>query len=165
MLRSILSLRAESDDALSARRSVSPTRSSSPSIHGIIGRMSHLLLACAGRVQQFAWTSRNLPPELRLYGDRSVQDGWSSLFASLASAPAWLEETYGFTENAAIQRAAILTELIAARRDAERLSATRNRGTGRPKDYEVARSQCRCLSTCAVDSGLPGGHRAKPVKL
>ena len=28
----------------------------------------HLLLACAGRVQQFAWTSRNLPPELRLYG-------------------------------------------------------------------------------------------------
>jgi hypothetical protein len=88
---------------------------------------AHLLLACAGRVQQFAWTSRNLPPELRLYGDRSVQDGWSSLFASLASAPAWLEETYGITENTAIQRASILQELIAVRRDAEKLSDPESR--------------------------------------
>ncbi len=78
-----------------------------------------LLLGSAGRVQQFAWTSRNLPPELRLYGDRSIQYGWAFVFSSLAFTREWLEETYGFAENAAIRRVAAVNELIDARQDAE----------------------------------------------
>jgi len=78
-----------------------------------------LLLGGGGRVQQFAWTSRNLPPELRLYGDRSIQYGWAFVFSSLAFTREWLEETYGFAENAAIRRVAGVNELIDARQDAE----------------------------------------------
>jgi hypothetical protein len=78
-----------------------------------------LLLGVAGRVQQFAWTSRNLPPELRLYGDRSIEYGWAFVFSSLFSTREWLEETYGFAENSAITRVAAVNELTNARQDAE----------------------------------------------
>ncbi|MEP7343504.1 MAG: hypothetical protein ABI977_37640, partial [Acidobacteriota bacterium] len=78
-------------------------------------------LRAAGRVQHFAWTSRNLYPEFRIGGDAAVGEAWGLLFENLLLEPAWLAGTFGFVENAEFRHALAVLRLMAVRRQAAKL--------------------------------------------
>jgi hypothetical protein len=79
----------------------------------------------AGRAQLYAWTSRNLYPEFRLGGDRSVVEAWGLLFENLALDERWLMATFGFVDNMEFRRALAVFRLMSLRQRAALL------------DYEV----------------------------
>jgi hypothetical protein len=57
------------------------------------------------RVQQAAWTSPNLPVELRCYGDLAIAETWSWLFADLLTDRRWLARMLDLQLPLAVQRA------------------------------------------------------------
>ncbi len=57
------------------------------------------------RVQQAAWTSPNLPVELRGYGDPAIAETWSWLFAELLTDHRWLAGRLDLQLPPAVQRA------------------------------------------------------------
>ncbi len=75
----------------------------------------------AGQAQHFAWTSRNLYPELRIGGDAAVSEAWGMLFENLLLEPAWLAGTFGFVENGEFSHALAVLKLMAVRGQAAKL--------------------------------------------
>lgn len=76
------------------------------------------LLAGAARAQHFAWTSANIPPELRRPGDGALGAGWATLFVSLVDEPNWLIENFAFVESGEYRHLRAVLNLLEARRDA-----------------------------------------------
>ncbi len=65
----------------------------------------HSFLGELARVQQAAWTSPNLPVELRCYGDLALAETWSWLFAGLLTDHRWLARMLDLQLPPAVQRA------------------------------------------------------------
>lgn len=76
----------------------------------------------SGRVQNFAWTSRQLYPEFRMGADQAVPEAWGMLLESLMLDNHWLLGTFGFVENANFRHALELFRLMLLRRNAARLN-------------------------------------------
>lgn len=80
-----------------------------------------MLLSEAGRVQQFAWTSRNLRPEFQRIGDGAVTEAWAALFQLLLHDEKWLMTLLGFDESREFRHTLAVHRLLRARREAARL--------------------------------------------
>lgn len=74
-------------------------------------------LAC---VQHAAWTSKNLPVELRSYGDPAVAETWFQLFADLLSDERWVAARLDLQTPPPIRRAMAAERWRSARRAALR---------------------------------------------
>lgn len=81
------------------------------------------------RVQHAAWTSSNLPIELRLYGDQAVAEVWSQLFADLVLDERWVTTQLDCQPPPPIRRAMVVHRWQTARRAALRCIAWYGRET------------------------------------
>lgn len=75
--------------------------------------------AAAGRAQNYAWTSGNLPIEFRRvvrWGDSALSNCWADLIAGIISEDHWLQGSLGLIENAKLRRMLRLVRLIRIRR-------------------------------------------------
>lgn len=75
----------------------------------------------AGESQGYAWTSSQLHPEFRYPADRAVKASWGLLFSHLMLDSAWLQETFGFSENRSFRHVLAVLRLMAIRSAAARL--------------------------------------------
>ncbi len=78
-------------------------------------------LRAAGQAQAAAWTSRNLPLEFQIGGDKAVAEAWGMLLENLMLEESWLMGTFGFVESAEFRHALSALRLLKLRHQATKL--------------------------------------------
>ncbi len=78
-------------------------------------------LYSAGQAQAAAWTSRNLPPEFQIGGDKAVAEAWGMLLENLMLEESWLMGTFGFVESAEFRHTLSVLRLLKLRHQAAKL--------------------------------------------